>query len=288
MMEIWQAIVLGIVQGLTEFLPISSSGHLVIFPWLFDWETPGLAFDAALHLGTLVAVIAYFSKDISRMLRSIPYALTNWRSLLSRSADDDEHPQFEARLGWLIVVATLPGLVAGVLAQGAIDDFFHADETTDRAIATIATMLIVVGVILWLAEKIATRRMVIGGMRWTDALVIGCAQALALIPGTSRSGATITAGLFRGLKRADAARFSFMAGMPLVLAAGLKSVYDAAQEGMSRGEIELFLAGGISAALVGFLTIFGLLRFLQSNSTKVFVVYRIAFGLFLFGLIILR
>jgi undecaprenyl-diphosphatase len=286
--EIWQAIVLGIVQGLTEFLPISSSGHLVIFPWLLDWETPGLAFDAALHLGTLLAVIAYFFKDIVRMVKAIPYALTNSRTLLDRSAEDDEHPQFEARLGWLIAIATLPGLVAGILLQGTIDDIFHADEMSDRAIATIATMLIVVGIVLWLAERVATRRAIIGNMRWTDSLMIGAAQALALIPGTSRSGATITAGLFRGLTRADAARFSFLAGMPLVLAAGLKSVYDAVEAGMSSQDIQLFLAGGISAALVGFLTIFSLLRFLQRNSTTVFVIYRIAFGLFLFSTIFFR
>jgi undecaprenyl-diphosphatase len=287
-MEIWQAIVLGIVQGLTEFLPVSSSGHLVIFPWLFDWDSGGLQFDAALHLGTLAAVFVYFAKDIARMLAAIPYALMNVRSLLFRSAEDDEHPQSEARLGLLIVIATLPGLIAGLLFQGPIDDFFHADEVSNRAIAVIATMLIVVGVVLWLAERAGQRRMQIGGMRWPDAFVIGCAQALALIPGTSRSGATITAGLFRGLKRADAARFSFLAGMPLILAAGLKSVYDATQEGMSRHELDLFLAGGISAAIVGFLTIFGLLRFLQTNSTTVFVVYRLLFGLFLFSMIVFR
>ena len=287
-MEIWQAIVLGIVQGLTEFLPVSSSGHLVIFPWLFDWESGGLAFDAALHLGTLVAVIAYFSRDILRMLAAIPYALVNARSLLSRSAEDDEHPQSEARLGLLIVIATIPGLVAGLLLEGPIDDFFHADEVSDRAIAVVATMLIVVGIVLWLAERAGERRMRIAGMRWPDAFTIGCAQALALIPGTSRSGATITAGLFRGLKRADAARFSVLAGMPLILGAGLKSVYDAVQEGMSRQELDLFLAGGISAAIVGFLTIFGLLRFLQTNSTTVFVIYRILFGLFLFAMIVFR
>jgi undecaprenyl-diphosphatase len=287
-LEIWQAIVLGVVQGLTEFLPISSSGHLVIFPWLLDWETPGLAFDAALHLGTLMAVIAYFFKDITRMVVAIPYALTNGRILLFRGAEDDEHPQFEARLGWLIAIATIPGLIAGILLQGPIDDFFHADEVSNRAIATIATMVILVGIVLWFAERVATRRAVIGSMRWGDALIVGAAQALALIPGTSRSGATITAGLFRGLKRADAARFSFLAGMPLVLAAGVKSVFDAVQEGMSSNDIQLFLAGGISAALVGFFTIFSLLRFLQHNSTTVFVIYRIVFGLFLFGMLIFR
>jgi undecaprenyl-diphosphatase len=222
------------------------------------------------------------------MIRAIPYAVTNVRGLLSRTAEDDEHPQSEARLGWLIIIATVPGGIAGLLFESRIDDFFHADEVSNRAIAVIATMLIVVGIVLWLAERAGNRRMMVGGMRWTDAFVIGCAQALALIPGTSRSGATITAGLFRGLKRADAARFSFLAGMPLILAAGLKSVYDATQEGMSRHELDLFLAGGISAALVGFVTIFGLLRFLQTNSTRVFVFYRIAFGLFLFGMIVFR
>lgn len=279
---------LGIIQGVTEFLPISSSGHLVIFPWLFDWETPGLAFDAALHLGTLTAVFVYFWSDISRMVRAIPYALTNSRDLLGKSAELDEHPRYEARLGWLVVIATLPGLVAGFLLQGPVDDYFHADEVTDRAIAVIATMLIVVGIILWFAERLASRRMAIGNARWTDALVIGLAQAVALIPGTSRSGATITAGLFRGLKRADAARFSFLAGMPLVLAAAIKAIYDAIEAGMSSRDVELFIAGGVTSAIVGFIAIFGLLRFLQRNSTFIFVVYRILFGIFLFAMIIFR
>lgn len=285
-MEIWQAIILGIVQGVTEFLPISSSGHLIIFPWLLDWETPGLAFDAALHLGTLSAVVVYFRTDILRMLRAIPYAIGHGPALLTSTGEDDEHPQAEARLGWLIVIATVPGLIAGLLLQGFVDDLFHADEISDRAIATIATMAIVVGIVLWFAERVANRRRGIGSIRWSDALIIGAAQAVALIPGTSRSGATITAGLFRGLKRADAARFSFLAGMPLVLAAGLKSIYDATGEGLSSDEIGLFMAGGISSALVGFLTIFGLLRFLQSNSTQIFVIYRISFGLFLFSMIL--
>lgn len=285
-MEIWQAIILGIVQGVTEFLPISSSGHLIIFPWLLDWDTPGLAFDAALHLGTLCAVIVYFRNDILNMLKAIPYAMGHAPALLSGSGDKDEHPQAEARLGWLIVIATVPGLIAGILLQGFVDDLFHADDISDRAIATIATMAIVVGIVLWFAERIADRRRDIGSMRWSDALIIGAAQAIALIPGTSRSGATITAGLFRGLKRADAARFSFLAGMPLVLAAGLKSIYDAAEAGISSSELGLFIAGGLSSALVGFVTIFGLLRFLQSNSTQVFVIYRILFGLFLFSMIL--
>lgn len=287
-MEIWQAIVLGIVQGLTEFLPISSSGHLIIFPWLLDWESAGLAFDAALHLGTLTAVIVYFRREIVRMLAAIPHALSNPSGLLLRPAESGHPRDADARLGLLIVVATLPGLVLGVLFEGAIDDFFHTEENSDRAIATIATMLIVVGLVLYLAEQRSKRGKTIGRMAWLDALIIGVAQAVALIPGTSRSGATITAGLFRGLNRADAARFSFLAGMPLILGAGLKSVVEVIGEGMSGHEVALFAAGGVSAAIVGFATIWGLLRFLERRSTLVFVVYRILFGISLLVLLAFR
>lgn len=284
-MEIWQAIVLGIVQGLTEFLPISSSGHLIIFPWLLDWESAGLAFDAAVHLGTLAAVVVYFRREIQRMIAAIPHALSNPVGLLLGSPDGNHAQDADARLGLLIVVATLPGLVLGVLFEGAIDEFFHTEENSDRAIATIATMLIVVGLVLYLAERLSKRGKTIGRMVWLDAVIIGFAQALALIPGTSRSGATITAGLFRGLNRPDAARFSFLAGMPLILGAGLKSVFEAIQEGMSGHEVALFMAGGVSAAIVGFITIWGLLRFLERRSTLVFVVYRILFGISLFVLL---
>jgi undecaprenyl-diphosphatase len=287
-MDIWQAIVLGIVQGLTEFLPISSSGHLIIFPWLLDWETPGLAFDAALHLGTLAAVIVYFRREILRMIGAIPHALSNPVGLLLRPARNHHAQDADARLGILIVIATLPGLVLGVLFEGTIDDFFHTEENSDRAIATIATMLIVVGLVLYLAEQLSKRSKTIGRMAWLDALIIGGAQALALVPGTSRSGATITAGLFRGLTRADAARFSFLAGMPLILGAGLKSVAKVISEGMSGHEVVLFIAGGLSAAIVGFLTIWGLLRFLERRSTFVFVVYRILFGLCLLAFLAFR
>lgn len=280
-MEWWQAIVLGIVQGLTEFLPISSSGHLIIFPWLLDWDTPGLTFDASIHLGTLLAVVVYFSREILLMLRAIPIALRNPIGIITNSAP--QGPQHaEARLGLLIVVATLPGLAAGLLLEPIVEEVFHTEENSTLGISVIATMLIVVGIALWVAERIGSRAREIPGMWWTDALVIGIAQAVAIIPGTSRSGATITAGLFRGLERDDAARFSFLAGMPLILGAGLKSVFEAVQEGMTGSDLMLYLLGGVSAAVVGFVTIWGLLRFLQRQSTLVFTVYRIIFGLFLF------
>jgi len=287
-MEIWQAIVLGIVQGLTEFLPISSSGHLIIFPWLLNWESAGLSFDAAIHLGTLTAVVVYFRQEILRMIAAIPHALSNPVGLLPRPMDSSHGQDADARLGLLIVIATLPGMFFGVLFEGTIEEFFHTEENSDRAIATIATMLIVVGLVLYLAERVSKRSKTLGRMAWLDALIIGFAQALALIPGTSRSGATITAGLFRGLNRSDAARFSFLAGMPLILGAGLKSVVEVMQEGMSGHEVALFVAGGISAAIVGFFTIWGLLRFLERRSTLVFVVYRILFGITLFGILAFR
>lgn len=285
-MEWWQAIVLGIVQGLTEFLPISSSGHLIIFPWLLDWDTPGLSFDASLHLGTLAAVIVYFWREIVRMILAIPVALRNPVGILANREDGPQHA--DARLGLLLVIATIPGAIAGVLLEPVVEEVFHTEEHSNTAIATIATMLIVVGIVLWVAERVGKRTREIPGMRWTDALVIGIAQALAIIPGTSRSGATITAGLFRGLERDDAARFSFLAGMPLILGAGLKSVVSVIQDGAGDTDLMLYLIGGIAAAVVGFATIWGLLQFLQRRSTLVFTVYRIAFGLFLFLMLAIR
>src|SRR5690606_29190058 len=187
-MEWWQAIVLGMVQGLTEFLPISSSGHLVIFPWLFDWETSELSFDAALHLGTLVAVVVYFWRDIFKMLEAIPTALRDpWRILRGETHTSRER---DARLGLLIAIATIPGAIAGALLESRIDEIFHTEENSRTAIATIATMLIVVGIVMWIAERVGRRDHHVLGMKWVDALIIGFAQALALIPGTSRSGAT--------------------------------------------------------------------------------------------------
>ncbi len=287
-MELWQAIILGIVQGLTEFLPISSSGHLIIFPWLFDWESGGLAFDASLHLGTLAAVLVYFWRDLRNMIVVIPHALGKPLPLLKGETDGSER-DFWARLGLLIVVASIPGAIVGLLFQSTVEEFFHTEETADRAIAMIASMLIALGIVLWIAERVGSRTRDIPGMRWMDALFIGLGQALAaLLPGTSRSGATITAGLFRGLKRAEAARFSFLAGIPLIFGAGIKSLVDAISEGMSSAEAMNYLAGGISAAIVGFLAIWGLLQFLQRQSTLVFVIYRVIFGLFLFLMLVVR
>ncbi|HWV24968.1 MAG TPA: undecaprenyl-diphosphatase UppP [Thermomicrobiales bacterium] len=287
-MELWQAIILGIVQGLTEFLPVSSSGHLIIFPWLFGWENGGLAFDASLHLGTLVAVLVYFRRDLWQMITVIPYALSKPGPILRGESGDDDRDRW-AKLGLLIVIACIPGAIVGALFESRVDEFFHTDETANRAIAMIAAMLILLALVLWWAEKVGKRTKHIRGMNWVDAVVVGLGQALAaVLPGTSRSGATITAGLFRGLTRPEAARFSFLAGVPLILGAGLLSLADAISAGMDSAMAMNFLAGGVTSAIVGFITIGGLLKFLQRQSTMVFIVYRVIFGLFLFLMLFLR
>lgn len=287
-MELWQAIVLGIVQGLTEFLPISSSGHLIIFPWLFNWETGGLAFDASLHLGTLVAVLVYFRNELVQLVKVIPYAISKPMPILKGESGEDERDTW-ARLGLLIVIMSIPGGLVGLLFSDSIDSFFHTEENSNRAIAVIAIMLIVIGIAMLLGERLGKQTRTIGKLGVLDAIVIGLAQALAaLLPGTSRSGATITAGLFRGLTRAEAARFSFLGGVPLIAAAGLLSFAEALQEGLSGAGLTNFIAGAIAAAVVGFMAVSGLIKFLQSQSTMVFVIYRILFGIFLISMIWIR
>lgn len=287
-MELWQAIVLGMVQGLTEFLPISSSGHLIIFPWLFGWDNGGLAFDASLHLGTLIAVLIYFREELFKLVRVIPYALSKPLPILQGKSGDEERDTW-ARLGLLIVIMSIPGAIVGLLFQDQIDEFFHTDDNSTRAIAVIATMLIVVGVFMYWGEKKGSQSRDLADIGPVDAIVIGLSQALAaLLPGTSRSGATITTGLFRGLSRAEAARFSFLGGVPLIAAAGLLSFVDALQEGLSNSELANFIAGGAAAAIVGYFAVSGLIRFLQNQSTRVFVIYRILFGLFLIVMLWVR
>jgi undecaprenyl-diphosphatase len=278
-MSVIQAIVLGIVQGLTEFLPISSSAHLIIVPWLFDWEEPGLAFDAALHLGTLAAVIAYFWRDLLGMLLAVPDALQKRQALFRAEPGMLDERDRSARLAWLIVIGCIPGGIVGLLLQDRIDEFFHGGDHTDLAIALIALMLIVFGLLLGAADRFAKHRRAIGELGVKDALIIGCAQALALFPGVSRSGATLTAGLFREIKRADAARFSFLLGTPLVLLAGGKGLYDLVTDGAGGIGNAQLIAGVVASAISGFAAISFLLRFLQRSSTMVFVVYRVVVGI---------
>jgi undecaprenyl-diphosphatase len=284
-MSYLEAIVLGITQGLTEFLPISSSGHLIIVPWLFGWDTPGLAYDAALHLGTLLAVFAYFWRELVEIVRAVPTILRRRTALLRPAASEDQQTFF-ARLGLLLIIGSIPGGIIGLLAESRIEDFFHSVEHEDRAIVIIAILLALFAMLLWYADRVGKETRPIESVRLRDAVTIGIAQACALMPGVSRSGITLTAGLFRGFKRADAARFSFLLGIPLVTAAGLKGLADLVQADPSGAEIGRIAAGMAASAISGFLAIGFLLRYLQTSSTTVFVVYRIIASVVLIGLVL--
>jgi undecaprenyl-diphosphatase len=257
-----QAIVMGIVQGLTEFLPVSSSGHHIIIPSLAGWTDPfikSLAFSVMLHIGTLVALLLYFRAD---WLRLVPAGLA---ALRERSLDGDP----DRRLAWLIAVATIPALFFGVLLNDVVEQRF-------REVGLVAVMLVVGGAILWFAEQRGSRRLLPVDLTFTKALAIGGAQAIALVPGISRSGISISAGLFAGLDRESAARFSFLMATPITAAAAAYETFKVLS-GDSGAAVEIGpLAFGMIASLVsGLIAIAVLLRFLRTRSTNVFVAYRI-------------
>jgi undecaprenyl-diphosphatase len=260
--SILEAIVLGIVQGVTEFLPISSTGHLRIVPAFVGWDDPGAAFTAVTQLGTMAAVLLYFREDLARIARA-------WlRSLRDRSV----RRTLDARLGWYIVLGTIPIGIFGVLFKDQI-------ETGVRDLYLIGVALIVLGLVLLAAEKVGRRERSIEQIRTKDGFVVGFAQALALIPGVSRSGATITAGLFLGLDRPSAARFSFLLSIPAVVLSGLLELGSilSGEEGQETGAAALIVAT-VLAFVSGYASIAFLLRFLSNHSTVVFVVYRVALG----------
>ncbi len=268
-----QAIILGIVQGATEFIPISSSAHLIIVPWLFHWTDPALTslpFDVALHLGTLAAVLLYFSSDWVRLIKA------GWRSILERKIGAD----LDRRQAWLIVIGTIPGGIAGVLFESKIEALFHQPDVPIKTGAIIAMAIIItlLGAGLLLAEHLARRRYDLNELSLKQVLIIGFAQALAIFPGVSRSGSTITAGLALGLKREPAARFSFLLSAPIIAGAGLKSLVDIFSEiktgAITSSEVILFPLGVIVAAISGFFCIRYLLQYLQKHSTDIFVYYR--------------
>lgn len=275
-----EVIVLAIVQGLTEFIPISSTAHLRIVPALCHWKDPGAAFSAVLQIGTLVAVLWYFWRDIARILDAVLADLA--RGKLATTQD--------ARLGWMIVLGTLPIVVCGLAFKEHI-------ETTLRSLYIMSAALAGVAALLALAEWAVARRRAagIGGRelnqaRWLDAIVVGLAQAAALVPGTSRSGVTILGGLCSGLTREAAARFSFLLSIPAILAAGVFQLVDARSELLASGQhaAKLF-AALIVTAIVGYGTIPWLLGFLRRRTTFVFIVYRILLaGLLLYLLAIGR
>ena len=267
-----QAIVLGIVQGLTEFLPISSSGHLRIVPALFGWDDPGASFTAVIQLGTMLAVVLYFWKDLWRIT-------TAW---LSSLRDSSKRQDPDARMGWYLILATVPIAIIGFLLKDQI-------KSGARDLRLIAASLIVMGLVLLWAEKVGSRRKTVDDIDTRDGVAIGLAQSLALVPGVSRSGSTISAGLFLGYTREDAARFSFLLSIPAVVLSGLfelKDIGAPAEAGMaaSPGLAPTLIATVISF-VVGYAAIAWLLKYLVNHSTVVFVAYRVALGILLFVLL---
>ena len=263
---IWRNFVLGVVQGLTEFLPISSTAHLKAVPYLLNWPDPGVAATAVIQLGSIFAVIGYFRDDLRDVLRGINGAVRRgqWR-------------EPDARLGIAMAVGTVPILIAGLVIKLCWPGY----ETSPlRSVPAIAIVSIVMAVLLALAEKLGPRSKRLEQVQGRDGLVVGLAQALALIPGVSRSGSTLTASLFDSWKRPDAARFSFLLGIPAITLAGLVELKDAFADFSLVGVLPL-MVGILSAAVVSWLAIDWLLKFLQRHSTKIFVIYRLLFGVLL-------
>jgi undecaprenyl-diphosphatase len=255
-----EAIVLGIAQGLTEFLPVSSTAHLRIVPAFAGWEDPGALFTAVVQLGTMLAVVIYFWRDLVRIVRA-------WLSSLRHP---EERSALDARMGWYVIVATIPIGIFGLAFRNQIED-------GARNLYLIGTVLIVLGLILLGAEAVARRVRGMEDVGMRDALWVGLAQALALVPGTSRSGATITAGLFLGMKRDAAARFSFLLSIPAVVLSGLFGLVELVRGDDGTSFTALAIAT-IFAFILGYASIAFLLRYLATHSTLVFVVYRVALG----------
>ncbi|MGI8695121.1 MAG: undecaprenyl-diphosphate phosphatase [Mycobacteriales bacterium] len=265
-MNAGEAAVLGVVQGLTEFLPISSTAHLRIVPALVGWDDPGAAFTAVVQLGTMIALVVYFWRDLIGLITAW------WRGLTHRSV---RHTQ-EYRMAWYVIFATIPIGLFGVI-------FAHQITTAARNLWLIATTMLVLGLVLLLAEKVGTRSRGEESIGLRDGLVVGIAQAAALIPGVSRSGSTITAGLFMGLQRQAAARFSFLLSIPAVVLSGLYELKDVGKSGgAGLGAIALAV---LIAFVVGLASIHWLLRYLGRHSTSVFVGYRVLVAALLFSLL---
>jgi undecaprenyl-diphosphatase len=256
-----QALVLGIVQGLTEFLPVSSSGHLILVPWFFGWKDPfinSLAFSVMLHMGTLLALLVYFWHD---WVRLIPAGLASIRDR-SLAGDPDR------KMAWLLVVATIPAVLVAPILNDTI-------ENAVREPAPVALMLCVGAAILWLAERWGSKLREMSSLTFVGAFGIGVAQVLALVPGISRSGVSIAAGLFQGLNREAAARFSFLMATPVVAGAGVFEALKLVKSSDVKPDVHLIVIGFVAAAISGLLAIRFMLEFLRRQSVNSFVVYRV-------------
>jgi undecaprenyl-diphosphatase len=283
-LPIYQAVILAIIQGLAEFIPVSSSGHLIIVRRLLGWNelSPAheLTFDVALHFGTLLSVLFYFRRTWFQIIRA---ALGGKVVRFSEAGSGDqnltaEEQRDERLLLWFLAIATIPGAIAGKLLEHSAEDYFR------EHIYLIATALIVVALLMWWGEKVSQFTKPLTRISFADAFIVGCAQATALIPGVSRSGSTITAGLFRNMTREAAVRFSFLLSTPIIAGAALLKAHELRKEGLPAGMHMPFLVGVLVSAVVGYAAISWLIRYLQSNSLKVFIVYRIVVGVIVIGL----
>ena len=283
-MPIYQAIVLAIIQGLAEFIPISSSGHLIIVRRLLGWNelSPAneLTFDVALHFGTLLSLLVYFRRTWFQIIRA---TLGGKVVRFSESSGSDVNltpaEQREERLLlWFLAIATIPGAIAGKLAERSAEDYFR------EHIFLIAGALIFVALLMWWSEKASQQQKSLTQISLVDSLIVGCAQATALIPGVSRSGATITAGLFRNMTREAAVRFSFLLSTPIIAGAALLKAHELRKEGLPAEMHTPFLVGIVVSAIVGYAAIAWLIRYLQSNTLKLFVIYRVVAGIIVIAL----
>jgi undecaprenyl-diphosphatase len=271
-MSILQALLLGLVQGATEFIPVSSSGHLVLVPWLLGWPSPSLAFDTMVHWGTLVAVVAYFWRTWRRLIAAWVRGLVRW---------DWSHPL--ARLGWLLIIGTLPAAVIGYFLADWFESLFSRP-------AWVSLLLLATAGLLTLSEWLGTQAYSAGGtrqidsLRWPHALLIGLAQAAAIAPGVSRSGMTMAMGLSGGLQRSDAARFSFLLSTPVIVGAGLFQLIDLASTPDPLAQVPVLAAGFLAAAVVGYVCIGALLRYLQRGRLYPFAIYCACLGALCFAL----
>jgi undecaprenyl-diphosphatase len=283
-LPIYQAIVLAIIQGLAEFIPVSSSGHLIIVRRLLGWNelSPAheLTFDVALHFGTLLSLLFYFRRTWFQIVRAalggkvVRFSETSSSDVNLTPAEQRE----ERLLLWFLAVATIPGAIAGKLLEHSAEDYFR------EHIYLIAGALIFVALLMWWGEKASRQEKSLTNISLVDSLIVGCAQATALIPGVSRSGATITAGLFRNMKREAAVRFSFLLSTPIIAGAALLKAHELRKEGLPAEMHMPFLVGILVSAIVGYGAIAWLIRYLQSNTLRVFVIYRIVAGIIVIAL----
>ncbi len=263
-MNLFQAIVIGIVQGLTEFLPISSTAHVKMVPVMLGWGDPGVAFTAIIQLGSIAAIIWYFWDDLRQV------TVGTVKAVMAAKYDSSDF-----RMGMGILLGTVPILIGGIIIKVFVPDF---DNSPLRSSATIAVVSIMMALLLAVAELVGTRKRTFESLSLKDGVLMGLAQTLALIPGVSRSGSTLTAGLFMGLERSTAARFSFLLGIPAITLAGLVELKGFLEDGLGSVALVPLLAGLAAALVSSYLAIFWLLKFLKQHSTWVFVWYRLAFG----------